>query len=154
MGLDMYLSATIDGHEDEAGYWRKASAIHGWFVREVQGGEDDCEEYIVTIDKLLELQKLCEEIVDKALLKHGKVVNGQTLKDGEWVNMYCDGLVVVNAEEIRSILPPVDGFFFGLNQIDGWFVEEMQHTIKVIDKCKEWCEEENEDIQFKYRASW
>lgn len=36
----------------EAMYWRKANAIHNWFVKNVQGGIDDCEDYNVPIDKL------------------------------------------------------------------------------------------------------
>lgn len=68
MGLDMYLTkriwvgsderakATITGVEgvkadrvkfimEDAGYWRKANAIHRWFVDNVQHGDDDCREY-------------------------------------------------------------------------------------------------------------
>ena len=32
----------------EVGYWRKANAIHQWFVENVQGGEDNCKEYDVS----------------------------------------------------------------------------------------------------------
>ena len=32
---------------EEAGYWRKANAIHRWFVENVQDGKDDCGEYFV-----------------------------------------------------------------------------------------------------------
>lgn len=39
----------------EAAYWRKANAIHGWFVRNVQNGKDDCGTYHVTVDKLRQL---------------------------------------------------------------------------------------------------
>jgi len=41
--------------EEEVGYWRKASAIHAWFVREVQEDEDDCREYYVGKDDLRKL---------------------------------------------------------------------------------------------------
>jgi hypothetical protein len=30
--------------EVEFAYWRKANAIHNWFVKNVQDGEDDCKE--------------------------------------------------------------------------------------------------------------
>ena len=33
-------------------YWRKANAIHGWFVREVQGGEDNCQQVKVAVEQL------------------------------------------------------------------------------------------------------
>lgn len=42
-----------------AGYWRKANQVHGWFVREIQDGADDCREYHVPFSKLLELKELC-----------------------------------------------------------------------------------------------
>ena len=39
----------------EAFYWRKAWAIHHWFVMNAQRGEDDCKEYWVERYKLKEL---------------------------------------------------------------------------------------------------
>lgn len=47
----------------EIGYWRKANAIHKWFVDNVQEGEDDCESYYVPIEKLTELKEICEKIL-------------------------------------------------------------------------------------------
>ena len=44
-------------------YWRKANAIHQWFVNNVQKGTDDCGEYYVTRDQLQQLMELCEQIV-------------------------------------------------------------------------------------------
>ena len=48
---------------EEQAYWRKANAIHKWFVDNVQGGVDDCRVYEVYGEKLLELVKLCKEIL-------------------------------------------------------------------------------------------
>jgi len=94
MGLDMYLNAkkftswssdedaapTVDGVPEAAGmklthlnyegmYWRKANAIHAWFVENVQDGEDNCQEYYVSFDDLMKLMELCGEVIanpDKA----------------------------------------------------------------------------------------
>jgi hypothetical protein len=94
MGLDMYLTGkrylgrrdqeavdaigemNIGAHgmkpirvECEAMYWRKANAIHGWFVENVQHGKDDCGEYEVPIDDLKTLADACKEALanmDKA----------------------------------------------------------------------------------------
>lgn len=41
-------------------YWRKANQIHKWFVDNVQNGSDDCGEYYVSQDKLIELLALCK----------------------------------------------------------------------------------------------
>lgn len=48
---------------EKVGYWRKANAIHDWFVQNVQDGEDDCGYYDVSIKQLEELQQLCEEVI-------------------------------------------------------------------------------------------
>lgn len=44
-------------------YWRKANAIHKWFVDNVQDGEDDCKEYNVDISQLKILADLCGEVL-------------------------------------------------------------------------------------------
>ncbi len=44
-------------------YWRKANAIHDWFVREVQDGVDDCGEYSVSTEQLESLRNICEKII-------------------------------------------------------------------------------------------
>lgn len=95
MGLDMYLTAKryiydfgdddqplrdalealkVNGMEVKelsyrAGYWRKANAIHKWFVDNVQEGSDNCAEYIVDTAQLEELLELVNEVLrnrDKA----------------------------------------------------------------------------------------
>lgn len=45
------------------GYWRKANAIHRWFVDNVQNGEDDCRPYYVTREQLIELDTLCADVL-------------------------------------------------------------------------------------------
>lgn len=47
----------------ELGYWRKANAIHKWFVDNCQEGEDDCRAYYVGREQLEELRELCKEIL-------------------------------------------------------------------------------------------
>jgi hypothetical protein len=91
MGLDMYLTAKRYIHDFgdsgkalreklqdlkvngmnvkelsyEAGYWRKANAIHKWFVDNVQDGVDNCGEYLVTIEQLEKLLELVNEVLRK-----------------------------------------------------------------------------------------
>ncbi len=88
MGLDMFLKARmglygrkdarsqkiqelfadtgleVDGVDLEAGYWRKANAIHKWFVENVQKGIDDCGDYMVSREQLTELLDLCRRVRD------------------------------------------------------------------------------------------
>ena len=47
----------------EAGYWRKANAIHRWFVDNCQEGEDNCQPSWVSREQLEELRALCQEIL-------------------------------------------------------------------------------------------
>lgn len=39
----------------EIGYWRKFNALHAWFVNTVQDGNDDCDNYPVSLEQLQEL---------------------------------------------------------------------------------------------------
>ena len=94
MGLDMYLSAKryiwkSDDRDNnvqdklnevmkddlpegmrvqeitvDAMYWRKANAIHGWFVKNCQEGEDDCREYYVDREQIEELRTICKATLD------------------------------------------------------------------------------------------
>ena len=56
-------SSPVKEVQIEAGYWRKANAIHRWFVQNVQGGEDECKPHYVSREQLIELKKLCEKVL-------------------------------------------------------------------------------------------
>ncbi len=45
---------------EEVGYWRKANAIHQWFVDNCQGGVDDCRDAYVSRENLEQLLNLCK----------------------------------------------------------------------------------------------
>jgi hypothetical protein len=93
MGLDMYLTARrfVSEFSEDAktlstklmqhfpelaadqsiqevtvrlGYWRKANAVHKWFVDHCQEGNDDCGNYWVSRDHLNELRALCQQVLD------------------------------------------------------------------------------------------
>ena len=44
-------------------YWRKANQIHNWFVKNVQGGEDDCGKYVVSLPEIKQLMDVCYEVM-------------------------------------------------------------------------------------------
>lgn len=107
-------------------YWRKANAIHRWFVENVQKGEDDCREYMVRRSHLEELYQLCREV------------------------FYAD-------EEHRNeiamrLLPPMGGFFFGSTEIDSYYYEDLEYTIKKLGIELDY--EHNPDITYTYQSSW
>jgi len=65
-------------------YWRKANAIHQWFVDNVQEGNDDCAEYPVTEKEFVALRDACQSVIDdpdnaeKYLPTHGGFFFGDT----------------------------------------------------------------------------
>lgn len=89
MGLDMYLNAKKwigYGNDEvaekvaqvvespfgpvkevtvEAAYWRKANAIHQWFVENCQEGVDECQETWVSREHLERLRDICQQVVDE-----------------------------------------------------------------------------------------
>lgn len=54
---------TVTSINEEVMYWRKANAIHKWFVDNVQDGNDDCGVYEVELSQLQELRHLCIEVL-------------------------------------------------------------------------------------------
>lgn len=147
----------VEHIEEEVCYWRKANAIHKWFVDNVQDGVDDCKEYWVSIEQLKELLSLCKKVKEKAILKDGKIKNGETFKDGEWIPNLEDGKYIENAEEIAKILPTQSGFFFGSLDYDEWYMENIERTIKKLEEVIKDEEKNNEEgfySDFYYNASW
>lgn len=43
------------------GYWRKANAVHNWFVQECAGGVDQCQRIDVSRTQLHDLYGLCKQ---------------------------------------------------------------------------------------------
>lgn len=117
MGLDMYLTKKIvktveKGNEEhiyvdqaDVMYWRKANAIHKWFVDNVQNGIDDCKQYEVSIEQLKELIELCKKISEKQ-----------------------------NQEIASVLLPTQDGFFFGGTDYDAYYFDEIKRTYEELEQ--------------------
>lgn len=103
----------------EAGYWRKANAIHDWFVKNVQDGEDNCGYYWVGREQLTELKAVCEE-------------------------------VLADRSKARELLPPAQGFFFGSTDINEYYFQDLERTVKIIDECMTL----PLDWEFEYHSSW
>ena len=49
--------------KSEIAYWRKANAIHKWFVDNCQDGVDECQESYVPLEKLSTLVELCKIVL-------------------------------------------------------------------------------------------
>lgn len=114
--IDVYLMV---------GYWRKANAIHNWFVKNVQNGTDDCQKYVLDKEQLNELQDLCK-----------KALEAYENKD---------------FTEASRLLPPAAGFFFGSTEIDEYWAQDIAQTIKIVEKLKG---KKFEGFDFYYQSSW
>ena len=61
--IDFGFSGEVEQISFEAMYWRKANAIHNWFVREEQEGVDNCAEYNVGEESLAKLRDICKQVL-------------------------------------------------------------------------------------------
>lgn len=116
---------------EEVGYWRKANAIHGWFVENVQGGEDDCRAYEVELSQLLELKAIILKIQNEKGKKRESLAT--------------------------ELLPPRDGFFFGSEKIDDGYWQDLQDTLDIIARVEAEAAESDKHggwVSWRYQASW
>lgn len=135
----------------EVGYWRKANAIHKWFIDNCAEGTDDCKEVYVERSDLENLLALCQDVIAKVQVEDGKVHNGTTWsKENGKEEIYEDGKVVVNTEVAKELLPTNDGFFFGGTDYDEYYMDDIKHTIEVL----EYALSLPTNYEFSYRASW
>jgi len=73
-------------------YWRKANQIHQWFVDNVQGGRDECQEVHVSREQLTELLALCQKAKntkDASLLEpqDGCFFGSTDIDDAYWADL-------------------------------------------------------------------
>jgi hypothetical protein len=120
-----YISYTV-------GYWRKANAIHGWFIRECANGVDECQPIYVPREKLVELRNACDEVLRVPANVGNRLEN--------------------TADE-QGLLP-TQGFFFGGYELDEWYMNDLEHTTEIIDHVLSLIPEGNWDWSFIYQASW
>jgi len=168
MGLDMYLNKQtyIGNHHkvkadmvdikmegvkkerlstitEQVGYWRKANAIHGWIVENVQDGKDECQESYFTEEEMKELLGVVNKVLKASKLVKAKVVNGYTMKGSEKIE---------NPAVAKELLPVTSGFFFGDSNedtaYDEWYYEQLVETKKIMEECLK------EGGDYYYHSSW
>ena len=112
VATDMYGASV----EVTCAYWRKANQIHSWFVKNIQGGEDNCGEYYVSQDKLKELLIICEHSLDSkdpALLppQGGFFFGGTDIDEWYWNDLTN---TITQLKRIFA-LPEIDNLSFYYN---------------------------------------
>ena len=136
---------------EEIGYWRKVNSVHKFFVDNCGGGDDNCSNMYVNENVLADLLARCNRIVKECKLIKGKIANGQTHKDGKWVDNMVDGKYIENPELCKELLPNSEGFFFGSQGYDEWYYQDIKDTVKI---CKEAIEAIENGADIYYNASW
>ena len=149
------LKEKIDGSKVkelafDAGYWRKANAIHKWFEDNCAGDDWHGGDVYVSKKDMQTLLNLCKEVVAKAKVVKGKVQNNSTLTPDGWQPIMEDGEYIENAEEIAKILPTTDGFFFGSTDYDQWYLKDIKDTIEILEKAIA----DPDSGEYYYSASW
>jgi hypothetical protein len=123
-GEETYLSKEI-------AYWRKANAIHYWlFTNCAEENQKDNDYIIVEKDKIQELIKVCTDVLND--LKTCKQIT-KRVKSG-WCNgetLYTD-IKVYESNVAKELLPTQQGFFFGSYEIDDWYKENLEYTVKQL----------------------
>jgi hypothetical protein len=150
MGLDMYLRVRVampyksderfdnaygsDWKLSERTYsvceWRKANAVHRWFVDNVQEGQDDCGRYPVNLENLKNLRFACQNAMRE----------------------YDDG----NIEHAAGFMPTTSGFFFGSTEYDDYYREDLKRTYDACNNLIRTIESpnRNEWLSVEYESSW
>ena len=136
--------------EENIGYWRKANAIHSWFVNNVQGGNDDCGTYYVPKEQLQGLLDIVNKILENSEVVAGTVSNGQKLENGEWTDILADGKVIGNPAIAQELLPTQPGFFFGGTDYDQYYFEDLKNTKAILESALK----EYEHGEIYYHSSW
>ena len=143
------------GHKsiiEEVGYWRKANAIHKWFVDNIQDGKNDCDYYEVAPEQLEELLNICKLIKQQSVMKKGKITVGYRFENGKEVPIMEDGEYIENPEVAAKYLPTQDGFFFGSIEYTQLYMENIESTIDILTKVLEETDFDNQMVV--YTASW
>ena len=110
-------------------YWRKANAIHGWFINNCADGEDNCLPIRVSRETLVQLRDATKKVL----------------------SMRND---ITAEEEAELYLPPTSGFFFGSTNIDEYYYQDLEHTLEGLNNILNKIPEEDHNTNFIYQASW
>lgn len=115
---------------EQVAYWRKANAIHKWFVDNVQDGRDECQESYVEREQLAELVARCKEVLNSV----------ETIEPGQ---------VIAQPALANTLLPTQDGFFFGSTDYGQYYLADLRDTVAQLEPLLA-----EEGGAFYYRASW
>lgn len=109
-------------------YWRKANAIHSWFVENIQDGVDDCQ---TSDDINYELLALLASHCRTAL----------------------DAYAADDFDKAQEILTPKAGFFFGPAEVNEWWAQNATYTAERVELLVNLAIQTG-GVSFNYESSW
>lgn len=136
--------------EEEVARWRKANAIHKWFVKNAQDGEDDCKTYYVSSEQLEELVSTCELVIKASKMVKGKIENGYTYEGTTKVPIMADGKYIKDSSVAQKLLPTESGFFFGGTNYDEYYLDDLVYTRNTLKAVLA----EGAGGEYYYHSSW
>lgn len=132
----------------EVYYWRKANAIHQWFVDNIQNGNDDCEDYRITQKDLQILIDTLKEVYNSLC---NKEMITKKVQDGS-IEYEIKVFKEEDLEIAKQLLPTQEGFFFGGTEYDEYYFEQIKDTLndlQIINECFDF-----ENNYLIYGSSW
>jgi len=135
----------------QIGYWRKANAIHAWFVNNVQDGKDECQEAYVSKQQLVQLRDVCQTVLNTIETVDGTVNVGTLYENGKVTKLTEPGKVITNANMAANILPTKSGFFFGSTDYDEGYIQDLTDTVEIMNRAIEMCDK---GWEISYCSSW
>lgn len=132
----------------EVYYWRKANAIHQWFVDNIQNGNDDCEDYRVTQKDLQILIDTLKEVYNSLC---NKEMVTKKVQDGS-IEYEIKVFKEEDLEVAKELLPTQEGFFFGGTEYDEYYFEQIKDTLndlQILDRSFDY-----ENNYLIYGSSW
>lgn len=137
---------------EEAAYWRKANAIHNWFVENVQGEQDDCKEYMLYREDLEKLLGTISKVLASIELVDGDINMGTRYSGGKAEPIIEKGKVVKDPSVAQELLPTQSGFFYGGTDYDEYYVKQLEYTREVIKELLE--ADPDSEVEYIYNSSW
>lgn len=140
---------------EEAGYWRKANAIHAWFVEHVQDGKDDCNYYYVSKEQLQKLLDTVNRVLEASHLIYGSVTVGIRFEGGKGepfveVPIREEEETIEDATVAEELLPTQSGFFFGSTDYDQSYIEDLKQTKAILEAVLA----DQSSGDYYYHSSW
>ena len=134
---------------EKAGYWRKANAIHQWFVENVQDGNDDCKNYYVSKEEMEALLDTIHTVLNASELVEGMITNGDHFENGKEIPMTEKGKYIKDPIVAKALLPTTEDFFFGSTDYDQYYYQDLVDTKNILEEALE-----EDEGDYEYQSSW